>query len=88
MAYTRTQWVSHDTWVTADRMNNIEGGIVNNETAASNAQNTADKGVRYTNDQSLTDEQKAQARENIAAANISVNQHIMVVNIGIPSESE
>ena len=37
MAYNRTNWVAHETKATAQRMNNIEQGILANETAAAEA---------------------------------------------------
>jgi hypothetical protein len=60
MAYSRTNWVAHETKATAERMNNIEEGILANEEAAA-------AGVKYTAEQSLTDAQKAMARANIGA---------------------
>ena len=60
MAYSRTNWVAHETKATAEWMNNIEEGILANEAAAA-------AGVKYTAEQSLTDAQKAMARANIGA---------------------
>lgn len=74
MAYIPTTWVNNETLVTADRMNNIEDGIVDNETAAANT-------VKYAS-QSLTDAQKDQARANILAAKVSVSGHTLVIATG------
>jgi hypothetical protein len=75
MAYSRTTWVAHETKATADRMNNIEEGILDNEAAAA-------AGVKYADAQELTSAQQEQARANIGAASISVSGHALVINTG------
>lgn len=55
MAYTKTTWVNNQApAINAENLNKIEDGIYNS--------------VRYADAQALTNEQKAQARANIAAA--------------------
>lgn len=60
MSYSRTNWVAHQTRVTAEALNNIESGIVANEAAAA--------GALKATEQSLTAAQKAQALANLGAA--------------------
>lgn len=63
MAYTKQTFVNNQTVLTAEMMDHIEAGIVENENKISQL---SDEKVGVT-PQTFTDEQKAQARENIGA---------------------